>query len=274
MTLFQALILGIVQGLTEFLPISSSAHLVLVPFFLGWDQTIPADQIFPFGVLVQWGTLLAVIVYFWKDLWTILKAWFTAVLHRRPFENADARMGWYIILATIPAGLFGLLIKDQVEAAFNSPAATGLFLLVTAALLTAAELLGKGKRDLTGITWLDALIIGLFQAVAIFPGVSRSGATITGGMLRGLDRASAARFSFIMSIPVMLAAGLLSLGDLNEVASLSSFLPALLAGLIAAAVFGFLSIKWLLDFLRTRRLIGFAVYCALLGIVTIIVSYV
>lgn len=274
MTLFQALILGIVQGLTEFLPISSSAHLVLVPFFLGWDQTIPADQIFPFGVLVQWGTLLAVIVYFWKDLWTILKAWFTAVLHRRPFENADARMGWYIILATIPAGLFGLLIKDQVEAAFNSPAATGLFLLVTAALLTAAELLGKGKRDLTGITWLDALIIGLFQAVAIFPGVSRSGATITGGMLRGLDRASAARFSFIMSIPILLAAGLLSLGDLNEVASLSSFLPPLLAGLIAAAIFGFLSIKWLLNFLRTRRLIGFAVYCALLGIVTIIVSYV
>ena len=274
MTHSQALILGIVQGLTEFLPISSSAHLVLVPFFLGWDKTIPADQIFPFGVLVQWGTLLAVIVYFWKDLWTILKAWFTAVLHRRPFENADARMGWYIILATIPAGLFGLLIKDQVEAAFNSPAATGLFLLVTAALLTAAELLGKGKRDLTGITWLDALIIGLFQAVAIFPGVSRSGATITGGMLRGLDRASAARFSFIMSIPIMLAAGLLSLGDLNEVASLSSFLPPLLAGLIAAAIFGFLSIKWLLNFLRTRRLIGFAVYCALLGIVTIIVSYV
>ena len=274
MTLFQALILGIVQGLTEFLPISSSAHLVLVPFFLGWDQTIPADQIFPFGVLVQWGTLLAVILYFWKDLWTILKAWFTAVLHRRPFENADARMGWYIILATIPAGLFGLLIKDQVEAAFNSPAATGLFLLVTAALLTAAELFGKSRRDLTGITWLDALIIGLFQAVAIFPGVSRSGATITGGMLRGLDRASAARFSFIMSIPIMLAAGLLSMGDLTEVASLSSFLPALLAGLAAAAVFGFLSIKWLLNFLRTRRLIGFAVYCALLGIATLIVSYV
>lgn len=274
MTLFQALILGIVQGLTEFLPISSSAHLVLVPFFLGWDKTIPADQIFPFGVLVQWGTLLAVIVYFWKDLWTILKAWFTAVLHRRLFESADARMGWYIILATIPAGLFGLLIKDQVEAAFNSPAATGVFLLVTAALLTVAELFGKGKRDLTGITWLDALIMGLFQAAAIFPGVSRSGATITGGMLRGLDRASAARFSFIMSIPIMLAAGLLSLGDLNEVASLSSFLPALLAGLVAAAVFGFLSIKWLLNFLRTRRLIGFAVYCALLGIVTIIVSYV
>lgn len=274
MNLFQALILGIVQGLTEFLPISSSAHLVLVPYFLGWDKTIPAVQIFPFGVLVQWGTLLAVIVYFWKDLWVIVKAWFTALKHRHPFESTEARMGWYIILATIPAGIFGLLIKNKVEAAFNSPTATGIFLLVTAVFLIAADLFGKGKRDLTGINWLDALIMGLFQAVAIFPGVSRSGSTITGGMLRGLDRPSAARFSFIMSIPIMLAAGLLSLSDLSGMTSLSSFLPSLLVGLIAAAVFGFLSIKWLLNFLRTRRLIGFAVYCALLGILTIIVSYV
>lgn len=274
MNLIQALILGIVQGLTEFLPISSSAHLVLVPFFLGWDKTIPTEQIFPFGVLVQWGTLLAVIVYFWKDLWAILKAWFAALLHSRPFESADARMGWYIILATIPAGIFGLLIKDQVEAAFNSPAATGLFLLVTAVFLIAAELFGKGKRDLTGIHWLDALVMGLFQAAAIFPGVSRSGSTITGGMLRGLDRPSAARFSFLMSIPIMLAAGLLSLTDLGGMTSLSTFLPALLVGFIAAAIFGFLSIKWLLNFLRTHRLYGFAVYCALLGIITIIVSYV
>lgn len=273
MNLFQALILGIVQGLTEFLPISSSAHLVLVPFFFGWDKSIPVEQNFPFGVLVQLGTLLAVIVYFWKDLWAILKAWFSGLIHRRPFESAEARMGWYIILATVPAGIFGLLIKDQVEAAFSSPAMTGVFLLVTAAFLVAAEVFGKGKRDLTHIGWLDALVMGLFQAAAIFPGVSRSGSTITGGMLRGLDRASAARFSFIMSIPVMLAAGLLSLNDLSGLASLPSFLPSLLVGFLAAAVFGFLSIRWLLNFLRSRRLTGFAVYCALLGILTLIVCY-
>ncbi len=273
MNLLQGLILGIIQGLTEFLPISSSAHLVLVPYFLGWDKTIPSEQIFPFGVLVQWGTLLAVIVYFWKDLWTILKAWFAALLHRRPFESAEARLGWYIILATLPAGVFGLLIKKQVEAAFNSPAATGMFLLVTAVFLIVAEIFGKGQRTLTHIGWLDALVMGLFQAAAIFPGVSRSGSTITGGMLRGLDRPTSARFSFIMSIPIMLAAGLLSLGDLQGLSTLQSFLPSLLAGFAAAAVFGFLSIRWLLNFLRTRRLIGFAVYCTLLGILTLIVSY-
>ncbi len=273
MNLFQALILGIVQGLTEFLPISSSAHLVLVPYFLGWDKTIPVEQIFPFGVLVQLGTLLAVIVYFWKDLWAILKAWFDGILRRKPFESAEARMGWYIILATIPAGIFGLLIKKQVEAAFNSPAATGLFLLVTAAFLVAAEIFGKSKRSLASIGWLDALVMGLFQAAAIFPGVSRSGSTITGGMLRGLDRPSAARFSFIMSIPIMLAAGILSLGDLSGLSTLQTFLPSLLVGFVAAAIFGFLSIRWLLNFLRTKPLIGFSIYCALLGIITLIVSY-
>lgn len=274
MNLFQALILGIVQGLTEFLPISSSAHLVLLPFFFGWDKTIPAEQNFPFGVLVQLGTLLAVIVYFWKDLLAIVKAWIIALAHRKPFESADARMGWYIILATIPAGIFGLLIKERVEAAFNSPAATGLFLLVTALFLLAAEIFGKGKRNLTHIGWLDALVMGLFQAIAIFPGVSRSGSTITGGMLRGLDRPSAARFSFIMSIPIMLAAGLLSITDLGELSTLQTFLPSLLVGFIAAAVFGFLSIRWLLNFLRTRSLIGFSIYCALLGAIALIVYYV
>jgi len=273
MSILQGLILGIVQGLTEFLPISSSAHLVLVPYFLGWDKTIPSEQIFPFGVLVQLGTLLAVIVYFWKDLMAILKAWFSGLIRRRPFESADARMGWYIILATIPAGIFGLLIKKQVEAAFNSPAATGLFLLVTAVFLVVAEIFGKGQRTLTHLGWLDALVMGLFQAAAIFPGVSRSGSTITGGMLRGLDRPSAARFSFIMSIPIMLAAGLLSIGDLNGLASLKTFLPSLLAGFIAAAIFGFLSIRWLLNFLRTRPLVGFAIYCTVLGLITLIVSY-
>jgi undecaprenyl-diphosphatase len=273
MNLFQALILGIVQGITEFLPISSSAHLVLVPFLFGWDKTIPAEQNFPFGVLVQLGTLLAVIVYFWKDLVAILKAWFTGLIQRRPFESVDARLGWYIILATIPAGILGLLFENQVEAAFNSPASTGLFLLVTAVFLLAAEIFGKGKRTLTQIGWLDALIMGFFQALAIFPGVSRSGSTITGGMLRGLDRPTAARFSFIMSIPIMLAAGLLSIKDLSGLATLQSFLPSLLVGFIAAAVFGFLSIRWLLNFLRTRSLIGFSVYCALVGILTLIINY-
>ncbi|MHB8089795.1 MAG: undecaprenyl-diphosphate phosphatase, partial [Anaerolineaceae bacterium] len=132
MTLLQSIILGIVQGLTEFLPISSSAHLVLIPELLGWQ--IPEVQVFPFGVLVQMGTIIAVILYFWSDLWKIIKAFVKALVDRKPFEDPNARLGWYLILATIPAGLSGMLLKDKVEAVFNDPNATAYFLFGTAAL--------------------------------------------------------------------------------------------------------------------------------------------
>ncbi|NTU75133.1 MAG: undecaprenyl-diphosphatase UppP, partial [Anaerolineaceae bacterium] len=247
MSFFQAIILGIVQGLTEFLPISSSAHLVLVPFFLGW--TFNQQQAFTFDVIVQLGTLVAVIIYFRQDLIHIIKAFITAILHRKPFETMEARMGWFLILATIPAGIFGVLVKSQVEEAFNSPLATAVFLLVTAAFLFAAEVYGKKTRTLASFGWLDALVMGLAQAAAIFPGISRSGATISAGMARQLDRPSAARFSFLMSIPVMLAAGGLSILDLKDMPSLGSFILPLAAGFIAAGIVGYLSIHWLLKFI-------------------------
>lgn len=272
MNILHAMILGIVQGLTEFLPISSSAHLVLVPFLLGWK--LPEAQVFSFDVLVQLGTLAAVIVYFWKDLWSILTCWVTALLHRRPFENAEARMGWYLILATIPAGIFGLLVKKQVEAAFNSPTATALFLFVTAILLWVAERFGKQTRKLDSLTWKDALWIGIFQAISIFPGVSRSGSTITGGVLRQLDRPSAARFSFLMSVPIMLAAGGLSLLDLRHMTGLSQFLPNIAVGFITAAVVGYFSIRWLLAYLVRHSLVIFSIYCTALGVLVLLVAYV
>ena len=209
MSLIQAIILGIVQGLTEFLPISSSAHLVLVPFWLNWQ--IPADQAFSFDVLVQVGTLVAVIAYFWKDLWLIVKSWIMAVWKRKPFASIEARLGWWLILASIPAVVVGLLIKDTVEAAFGSPAVTAGFLLVTALLLFLAEKIGKKQRGMAEMAWVDALVMGIGQALALFPGISRSGATISAGMFRNLDRSTAARFSFLMSVPVMLGAGALSL---------------------------------------------------------------
>ena len=168
MTLIQAIILGIIQGLTEFLPISSSAHLVIVPYLFGWQ--INPQVAFTFDVLVQNGTLVAVIIYFWKDLWGILKAFITGLLRRKPFEDPQARMGWYLILATIPAGIFGLLVKPSVEAAFGSVVATAAFLFVTTALLLAAELIGKRTRSLESFNWRDALVMGLFQALSIFPG--------------------------------------------------------------------------------------------------------
>ncbi len=271
MTIFQALILGIIQGITEFLPVSSSAHLVLTPYLLGWR--LPEEQVFPFDVLVQIGTLIAVIVYFRRDLWYIIDAVLAGIKDRKPFADPLARLGWYILLATIPAGVIGLLIKDTVEAAFNSPRVTAYFLLGTALLLVLAELIGKRSRDLADLTWKDALWIGFFQALSLFPGISRSGATISGGMLRHIDRKSAGRFSFLMMIPVMLAAGFLSLFDLFEVPNLSSFLAPMLTGFIASALVGYLAIHWLLQFIARRPLYVFAAYVVALAGLTLWISY-
>ncbi len=271
MSLIEAIILGIVQGLTEFLPISSSAHLVIVPFVFGWQ--VPPEQAFVFGVLVQIGTLVAVMVYFWQDLKGILMACVRGLLQGRPFAGEQARLGWYLILATIPAGLFGLLVKDQVEAAFSDARAAVLFLVVTAGLLLAAERIGRRDRPLQQMNWLDALWMGIAQAAAIFPGISRSGASIAGGLARHLDRTSAARFSFLMSVPVMLAAGLLAALDLLETPNLAQFLPVLAAGFVTAAVVGYLAIRWLLAYLTRHSLAVFAYYCLALAGVVLIMSY-
>jgi undecaprenyl-diphosphatase len=270
MTLIQSIILGIIQGLTEFLPISSSAHLVLIPDLLGWH--IPEAQVFPFGVLVQMGTIIAVILYFWNDLWKIIKAFVKGLIDRKPFEDPNARLGWYIILATIPAVLSGMLLKSKVEAAFNDPNATAFFLFGTAALLVLAETLGKRTHNLMSMTWFDALWMGLFQAISIFPGISRSGSTIAGGMFRNLDRASAARFSFLMSIPVMLGAGAVSISDVLKVPDLASFVPKILVGIVVALLVGYLSIHWLLGFLTKRSFYWFALYCVLFGALVLIVG--
>ena len=270
MSLLQAILLGIIQGLTEFLPISSSAHLVLVPYFLGWQ--IPSDEGFIFNVLVQNGTLLAVIVYFWRDLVRIASAFVRSLLRGKPFADSDARMGWYLILATIPAGLFGLLVKDYVEAAFSSAVMTAVFLFVTAGLLLLVERIGKRSRALNEMNWKDALIIGGFQALSIFPGISRSGSTIAGGMARNFERPSAARFAFLMSIPVMLAAGLLETVSLFEMPDVGRLAPVILAGFVTAAIVGYLSIRWLIGYLMRHSLKAFAVYCIALAVVTLAVA--
>jgi undecaprenyl-diphosphatase len=272
MTMLQAIILGIIQGLTEFLPISSSAHLVITPFLLGWQ--IPPEQSFPFNVLVQIGTLLAVIVYFWKDLWGIAVAFVRGLLERRPFADPQSRLGWQLILATVPAGLLALFSKDQVEAAFQSPAAVGGFLLVTAVLLVGAERIGKRSRTLAHFGWQDALWMGMAQGMALLPGISRSGATIAGGMTRNLDRPSAARFSFLMSVPVMVIAGLFTSLDLLAVPNLSSFLPSMATGFLTAAIVGYLSIRWLLSYLVRHSMDVFAAYCAVLGLLTLAIYFI
>jgi undecaprenyl-diphosphatase len=270
MTLIEAIILGIIQGLTEFIPISSSAHLVLVPYLLNWQ--IDPQINFAFDVLVQLGTLLAVLVYFRQDLIEVILGFTRALVARRPFETHAARLGWFLILATIPAGLAGLLVKDMVEAAFNSPQISAAFLFVTAALMVTSERVGRRNRGLDQINRLDAVVMGFMQALAIFPGISRSGATIAGGLFRSLDRRTAARFSFLMSIPIMFAAGLMAALDLVQIPGFASMLPVVGAGFVAAAIVGYLAIHWLLGFLQKHSLTAFAIYCTAAGSLVLLVS--
>jgi undecaprenyl-diphosphatase len=265
MTILQSIILGIVQGITEFLPISSSAHLVILPFIFNWDH--PPQDAFIFDVLVQMGTLIAVIVYFREDLFNIVSALLHSLSQRKLPPGQDSLLGWYILLSTIPAVIFGLILGDTVERAFGSPRATATFLLITATLLIIAEKTGKRELHMSSINWKDAIIIGLFQALALFPGVSRSGATIAGGMIRNIDRSSAARFSFLMSVPVMIAAGTLSVVDLVRIPNFVNQIPTLLAGLVTSAVIGYLSIRWMLSYLTNHSLYLFAGYCILISII-------
>jgi undecaprenyl-diphosphatase len=270
MTFWQSIILGVVQGATEFLPISSSGHLVLVPWLLNWNLD-PAAA-FIFDVLVQWGTLLAVITYFFQDLIDIIRAVLRGLIKGEPFNTPLAKRGWLLVLASVPAALLGVLAKSSVEAAFANPRIVSLFLLATAAILFASERIGKQRRDLDQITSLDALIIGLAQSLALFPGISRSGSTIAGGLTRDLTRADAARFSFLMSVPVMIGAGLITLLDLANMPGASDQLTSLALGFISAAVVGYLSIRWLLNYLSRRPLTIFIIYCSLIGAGGLILS--
>ena len=267
MTILQTIILGIIQGITEFLPISSSGHLVLAPHLFGWE--IAPQDAFAFDVLVQVATLLAVFAYFWDDIQHIARAVFNGLWKKEPFGDPQARMGWYLVLATIPAGAAYLLFSDTFERAFGSPLATASFLLVTAALLLIAEKIGKRNRGFEKITWVDALIVGAFQILAIFPGVSRSGATIAGGMTRNLQRPAAARFSFLISIPIMLAGGVIGVLKLIEIPNYTSLLNAYFAGFVTAAIVGYIAIRWLLHYLSQRPLYIFAIYCLIFGLLNL-----
>ena len=267
MNIFQSFLLGILQGLTEFIPVSSTAHLLIGQKILGLPSS---DAMFSFLVLVQLGTILSLIVYFWKDLWALIKAIFA-----KPFSTSLNRLAWYIIIATIPALIFGYLLKSAVETLFKTPLLeAGIRLLITAILLGLAEWLGRHNRTIEKMTWLDALSIGIAQVLAVFPGASRSGTTISAGMARGFDRSSAARFAFLMAIPVMLAAGGYQSLDLLKMSGLTSFLPVLAVGFGTAALIGWLAIKWLMGYLNKHSLYIFAGYCAVLGFVVLVIQMV
>lgn len=261
---FQALFLGFLQGLTEFLPISSSGHLVLLPALLGWAQPPLV-----FETTVHLGTLLALLAVFWRDIGRLLAAWWRGIRRGRPLETAESRLAWWILLGTVPALVAGVLLEERFEA-INKPLYAGIFFLATAGLLLLAELLGRRRRPLEELTWWDSLLIGLAQAAAILPGLSRSGATISTGMLTHLRREAAARFSFLLSLPVVAGAGLLKLWELWRSEGGQAEVLPLLLGFFSAAFFGFAAIRFLLAYVRRRPLYPFAAYCFLIGLVALL----
>jgi undecaprenyl-diphosphatase len=189
-------------------------------------------------------------------------------------STRERNLGLYIIIATIPALLAGYLLKDAVEALFRQPMLqASIRLFAAAVLLTLAEWLTKKNRSLESMTWLDALFIGVMQIISVFPGASRSGTTISGGMFRGFDRPSAARFAFLMSVPVMLAAGGYEMLDVIQMPNLGEFLPLLVVGFVSAAIFGWFAIKWLIDYLSKRSLYVFAIYCAVVGLIVLLFQF-
>ncbi len=275
MNIFFAIFLGVIQGLTEFIPVSSTAHLLIAQKWLGLPSS---TEVFAFLVIVQLGTLVSLFIYYWQDLINIASAtscfMFSFVNRNQPFsaeQKPNAMLGLYILLATIPALLAGYLLKDVVELLFQQPILqAGIRLLSAAVLLTIAEILSAKKRSLDSITWVDGFIIGLFQVIAVFPGASRSGTTISGGLLRGFTRPAAARFAFLMSVPVMLAAGGYELVKLIPLPNFENFLPFIAIGFITAAVVGWAAIRWLMSYLNKGSLKLFAIYCAVLGVLCFI----
>ncbi|HCF56746.1 MAG TPA: undecaprenyl-diphosphatase [Myxococcales bacterium] len=261
MDFLEALILGLVQGLTEFLPISSTAHLRVVPALLGWKDPGAA-----FSAIIQLGTTAAVIVYFAKDLWKIAGAFFGALGRRKPFETQEARLGWYIIIGTIPVGIAGLLLKDLIEGAFRSLYVIASAAIGLALLLVLAERLARHHRDLQQVTLRDSIAVGLAQAVALIPGASRSGVTLTAGLFHGLKRDAAARFSFLLSIPATVAAGVFEMRHLAGMTHGGLPIGAVVIGTLSSFVFGLAAIAGLLRYLQTHTTGVFIVYRIVLGV--------
>jgi undecaprenyl-diphosphatase len=257
----EAIVLGIVQGLTEFLPISSTGHLRIVPAFLGWEDPGAA-----FTAVTQLGTMAAVLLYFREDLTRIAIAWWRSVWDRPLRSELDARLGWYIVLGTIPIGIFGVLFKDQIETGARDLYLIGVALIVLGLVLLLAEKVGTRERSIEQIRTKDGFAIGFAQALALIPGVSRSGATITAGLFLGLDRTAAARFSFLLSVPAVVLSGLLELGTiLSDDDGDHTSLGALVVATVMAFLSGYAAIAWLLRYLTTHSMAIFVVYRVVLG---------
>lgn len=267
MSIFQTFILGLVQGLGEFLPISSSAHLVLVPWLFRWK-----DPGLGFDVALHWGTLLAVLVYFRNDVWLLIKGFFHSLFKSsRDFQNnIYQKLSWLLIIASVPGAIIGKLFEQKAETIFRSPLLIIFTLAIFGLIIWWVDYVGAKQKNLDRINWADALWVGLSQALAIIPGVSRSGSTIASGMFLGFKREDAARFSFLMSIPIIFGAGLTSFGHFHDGVTTME----LVVGFITSAIFGFLSIKYLLRYISNHSFKIFVWYRLALAALVLAVYFV
>ena len=265
MSWLQVIVLSVVQGLTEFLPVSSSGHLRIVSE-LFWGEDAGAS----FTAVIQLGTELAVLVFFAKDIWRILTAWFAGLFDKTK-RGFDYRMGWMVIVGTVPVGIAGVLLKDLIRENFRNLWITATVLILFSFVFILAERYGKKQRGFEELTMKDAIVMGLWQCLALIPGVSRSGGTISGGLLRNLDREVATRFSFLLAIPAVLASGLFSLPDaFNPQAGQAATGLQLLVGSGIGFVVGYISIAWLLKFVSNHSFAWFAAYRIPLGVIVMI----
>lgn len=267
MSIFEAIVLGVIQGLTEFLPISSSGHLRVVSAFLGWPDPGAA-----FTAVSQIGTELAVLIYFRKRIWLILSTWCRSLFNRELRSDMNARMGWYVIIGTIPIGVLGLALEEQIDSVFRDLRLIALNLIVFGVFLGLADRYTRKHRTLVDLTVSRGVIYGLFQTLALVPGVSRSGATVTGGMLLGFKRADAAEYAFLLAMPAVFASGLYKLTDIgdNEYAGWT----ASIVGTVVAFAIGYAVIAWLMRFISTHSFMPFVYYrCALGVLILVLVSF-
>lgn len=273
MHLLESVTLGLVQGLTEFLPISSSAHLAVVPKLLGWNDPGAANT-----AVLQLGTVAALILYFWKDLSRVTVAFLRSLSPKSQARGSvSANLGWAVVVGTVPVAVAGLLLEKKIDTVFRDPRLTGIMLIVFALALAWAERVARQRRQLVDVNQKDGWIVGAAQAIALIPGASRSGTTITAGLLRNLNREAAARFSFLLSVPAVLLSGLYKLKDvIRPHAPLPGAPPTmtlshadLAVATLVSFVVGYASIAFLLRYLRTNSTLVFIVYRVIAGVVII-----
>jgi len=272
MDILQGIIIGIVQGLTEFLPVSSSAHLVFAQKLLGVESSLAFDT------FLHLGTLIAVVWFFRWDIYKMIKCWWLSIgdflqgrFKEGFYEDPYKRLAWYVIIATIPVGLAGIFLEDSIDALFAGAVyVPAFFLFVTGTILYLSQRMNSGHITYNNITKKEALFMGLGQACAILPGLSRSGTTIAAGLTIGLDKEFAAKFSFILSIPAIFGAFILQIKDIGSAMD-ANFLPVFL-GFLASIIAGYIAIKWMLDLIQNKNLDIFAYYCWLMGLIVFIGS--